>query len=252
MMSVAKDFFWQTHEEKMKYASSDVLNPIRYGTSFNTLVDRTFIWRDYLKHFVNPQFHAPRNPPEYREVAEQYFGEIRKLALRLLSAISESLGFDPSYIGGEAVGESLFQIGIVNLYPKCPQPDLALGFIPHSDHGFLTILSENHVAGLQVWHAGHWVEVSHLPESLVVNVGDQMEILSNGLYKSVEHRTVVNSEKTRISIATATGPSLDKLVVPLCRDGDVPRYKSMRYGDYLRLQQSTQLSGKSNLDLLRI
>jgi len=64
----------------------------------------------------------------------------------------------------------------VNFYPPCPQPHLALGLPPHSDIGLLTFLIQNGIGGLQVKHDNKWMNVNPLPNSLVVNIGDQLEV----------------------------------------------------------------------------
>ncbi|CAI0394381.1 unnamed protein product [Linum tenue] len=63
-----------------------------------------------------------------------------------------------------------------NYYPHCPQPKLALGITHHTDIGFITILSQDHVGGLQVVHRGHWVNVPPVLEALVVNIGDMLQV----------------------------------------------------------------------------
>jgi len=230
-----------------------VLNPLRYGTSFNVEAEQIFNWRDYLKHFSYPQLHTPDNPPNYREVAGEYFKETRKLALRLMGAISESLGLKSDYI--QTVFKDGIQIGVLNFYPQCPEPDETMGIAPHSDHGGLTILLQNDVGGLQVRHEGRWVAVEPSPNAFVVNVSDHLEIVSNGRYKSVEHRAVVNAERARISIAAPNGPAMDAPIFPapqLVDETHPPLYKSMLYGEYLRRQQSTGLRGKGNLESVKI
>lgn len=253
MLEAAHQFFSLSSEEKLKYESTDVLNPVRYGTSFNAKVDQFFNWRDYLKHFSYPQLHTPDNPPNYREVAGEYFKETRKLALRLMGAISESLGLKSDYI--QTVFKDGIQIGVLNLYPQCPEPNETMGIAPHSDHGGLTILLQNDVGGLQVRHEGRWVAVEPSPNAFVVNVSDHLEIVSNGRYKSVEHRAVVNADKARISIAAPNGPAMDAPIFPapqLVDETHPPLYKSMFYGEYLRRQQSTGLRGKGNLESVKI
>ncbi|CAL5377684.1 unnamed protein product [Camellia sinensis] len=155
--------------------------------------------------------------------------------------------------------ESGLQIFIGNLYPPCPQTELAMGLPPHSDHGLLTILIQNEIGGLQLQHNGKWVNIKALPNSFLVNTADHREqILSNGRYKSVVHRAVVNNKATRISIAMASGPSLDTIVSPapeLVEDGEAhrpPAYIPMKYRDYVKLQQSNQLDRKSCLDQVRL
>lgn len=72
-----------------------------------------------------------------------------------------------------------------------------------------------------------------------------IQIFSNGVYKSVLHRAVVNGEKTRISVAMANGPSLDAVVE--AQGCGRPAYAPVKYGDYILAQQSNQLNGKSIL-----
>ncbi|KAJ6683573.1 hypothetical protein OIU85_007277 [Salix viminalis] len=122
-----------------------------------------------------------------------------------------------------------------------------MGMPPHSDHGLLTLLIQNGIGGLQIQHKGKWVNVGTHPNSFLVNTGDHLEILSNGRYKSVLHRAMVNSNGTRMSIAMAHGPSLDSVVSPapellVSSEGDEPAaYIGMKYKDYLELQQSNKL-----------
>lgn len=68
----------------------------------------------------------------------------------------------------------------VNYYPPCRMPDSVLGISPHSDAGTITILmQEDDVVGLQILHQGGWVPVNPLQNSLVVNVGDVIEVLQH-------------------------------------------------------------------------
>lgn len=94
----------------------------------------------------------------------------------LLKGVSESLGLVPCYLEKASELETGLQILIANLYPRCPQPELAMGLPPHSDHGLLTVLIQNNVGGLQLKHNGKWVLVNPLPNSFLVNTGDQLEV----------------------------------------------------------------------------
>lgn len=68
------------------------------------------------------------------------------------------------------------QLMVVNCYPPCPQPDLTLGMPSHSDYGFLTLLLQDDVQGLQIQFQDKWVTVDPIPGSFVVNVGDHLEV----------------------------------------------------------------------------
>ncbi|CAA6674771.1 unnamed protein product [Spirodela intermedia] len=70
-----------------------------------------------------------------------------------------------------------------------------------------------HGSGLQAYYAGEWVTVGCVPDSIIVHVGDVIEILSNGRYKSILHRVLVNREKVRISWSVFCEPPPDKIIL---------------------------------------
>ena len=109
---------------------------------------------------------------------EDYHREVDKLTKQLLELISESLGLSPSAIN-EYFGENYLQNFQVNYYPPCPQPDLAMGLVKHSDVGTITLLLQDTTPGLQVLKDGKWVTVKPCEDSFVVNLGDQMEVINS-------------------------------------------------------------------------
>ncbi|CAK9174076.1 unnamed protein product [Ilex paraguariensis] len=256
MINASDEFFNLSKEEKQEFAGKYVLDPIRCGTSFNPSKEKVFFWRDFLKVIVHPEFHFPNKPIGFSELSSEYCKRTRKVARELLKGISESLGVDNNYMEKTLNLDSGLQIFILNLYPPCPQPELAMGLPPHSDHGLLTLLIQNEVPGLQVQHNGKWVTVNPLPNSFLVNTADHLEIFSNGKYKSVVHRAVVNNRLTRMSLAMAHGPSLETTVSPasnlLDSENNPPAYIPMKYKQYLELQQGNQLDRKSCLGRVRV
>ncbi|KAI0499107.1 hypothetical protein KFK09_020008 [Dendrobium nobile] len=256
MMDACAGFFDLTAEEKQDYMGRHVLDPIRFGTSFNSKVDDVQYWRDFLKVFQHPVFHYPTKPAIFREVLEGYSRHIRQLGKDLLNAIWESLGLEENDMQEALSLKSCFQILVANFYPPCPKPELALGLPAHSDHGLVTVLMQNGTDGLQVMHNGKWLGVKPLPNSFLVNIGDHMEIVTNGRYKSVLHRAKVNNKSTRISVVTVLGPSLDAVVVPapilVERQKHSAAFRGIKYRDFMEHQQSNKLMGKSVLDLLRL
>lgn len=109
---------------------------------------------------------------------ESYSAEVRKLAMAILAYMAKALKMD-----GEEMTEC-FSDGVqsmrMNYYPPCPEPDKTIGFTPHSDADALTILFQlNETEGLQIRKDGRWVPVKPLPNALVVNIGDIMEVASS-------------------------------------------------------------------------
>ncbi|KAL1344291.1 hypothetical protein HN51_018140 [Arachis hypogaea] len=254
VMEKSHEFHNLPLEEKEEFADKGPLTAIRHGTSFHPQAEKLHYWRDYLKVITLPQFNFPHKPPGYKEVAFEYSRKIRGVARELLIGISESLGLDAESIIESTGFDSGLQIFAVNLYPPCPEPDLAVGLPPHSDHGLLTLLTQNGIGGLQVKHTGKWVNVNPLPNCLIVNTGDQLEAVSNGRYKSVMHRAVLNNRDTRISLVLVNGPDLDKEIGPALGllEKEDPLFKTMKYRDYFEIQQMTRFAYKSGLDEIRL
>lgn len=65
---------------------------------------------------------------------------------------------------------------VCHYYPACPEPELAMGVTKHTDNTFLTILAEDQTGGLQVFHENRWVDVQPIAGSLVVNIGDLLQV----------------------------------------------------------------------------
>ncbi|KAL3630753.1 Protein DOWNY MILDEW RESISTANCE 6 [Castilleja foliolosa] len=238
MMEVAKEFFDLPKDEKMKLYSNDPSKTIRLSTSSNLLKEKIHNWRDYLRLHCYPldKFvkEWPNNPPSFKEIVSNYCMEIRQLGLRLQEAISESLGLDKDYIN-----KSLGQQGqhmAINYYPPCPEPELTFGLPAHTDPNTLTILlPDMEVTGLQLLKDGQWLAVKPIPNALVVNIGDQLQALSNSKYKSCWHRAVVNADKARISIATFLCPENNAVIKApkeLIEDESQAIYKDFTYGEY--------------------
>lgn len=125
----------------------------------------------------------------------------------------------------------------LNHYPACPDPDQAMGLAAHTDSSLFTILYQSNTSGLQVLKEGvGWVTVPPVPGGLVVNVGDLLHILSNGLYPSVLHRAVVNRTKQRLSIAYLYGPPSSVPISPLAKlvgPNQPPLYRPVTWNEYL-------------------
>lgn len=118
----------------------------------------------------------------HREISEEYCKRAREVAQELLKGISESLGLEDDYINEKMEVGLGSQLLVVNLYPPCPQPEVAMGLPPHSDHGLLTLLIQNEQDGLQVLHKGKWVPITPLPNAFIVNTGDHLEVYQLYIY----------------------------------------------------------------------
>ncbi|GLJ26834.1 hypothetical protein SUGI_0524210 [Cryptomeria japonica] len=255
---VAREFFKLPFEEKDKYAM--IPGTVQgYGHGFIFSDEQTLDWCDMMALGTMPMSIRkenlwPSKPLLFSDTVQAYSMEVSRLCWTLLSAIAENLGLN-SNIFEEMFGGNV-QAVRMNFYPPCPRPDLVLGLSAHSDGSALTVLlQDDECVGLQILKQNQWISVEPIPGALVINIGDTLEVLTNGEYKSVEHRVVTNRNNERLSIVTFHAPSYDVELGPLPQfiDEDRPRlYKSYKHADYNRHYLTNKLNGKKSLDFARI
>ncbi|KAL6194806.1 hypothetical protein ACLB2K_035881 [Fragaria x ananassa] len=209
----------------------------------------------------------PEDMPEVcRDEMAEYSKEVMKLGKILFELLSEALGLEPSHLNDIDCGEGLLVLG--HYYPACSQPELTMGTSKHADGGFLTVLLQDHIGGLQVLHQNKWIHVPPVTGALVVNIGDLLQassshillflfdnliLISNDRFRSVEHRVLANHRGPRISVASffCTGmlPST-KLYGPikeLLSEDNPPKYRETTVRDYVAYHSQKGLDGKSSL-----
>ncbi|KAL1534362.1 2-oxoglutarate-dependent dioxygenase 19-like [Salvia divinorum] len=258
LLATVREFFSLPDDEKKQYEGKSTSSPIVCG-NFNvkTTSNQTFtLWRDFLKIHTHPEFHCPSKPEPLREIVEEYTGRVRKMVREMVGAIAESMELDRDYVEEALQLKSSHQKLGASFYPPCPQPDKTLGLPPHNDTGLFTILAiRNGEPGLQTDRQGQWFEVNPPPNCMVVNVGEHLEIFSNGRCKSDLHRVVVNRERERLAVAVGNGTGCDVVVGPAAplveRDGRA-FYRSMKYQEYMESQFTRAYNGMSLLDEQRI
>ncbi|XP_057807409.1 protein DOWNY MILDEW RESISTANCE 6-like [Salvia miltiorrhiza] len=257
MVKVAHEFFNLSVEEKMKLYSDDPSKPMRLSTSFNVRKETVHNWRDYFRLHCYPlEKYAPEwpsNPASFKDIVSAYCKEVRGLGFRLQEAISESLGLQKDSLK-DVLGEQGQHMAI-NYYPSCPQPDLTYGLPAHTDPNALTILLQDmQVSGLQVLKDGKWLAIKPQPDAFVINLGDQIQALSNGKYKSVWHRAVVNANKVRLSVASFLCPcDSANISAPkeLITGDDRAIYTDFTYAEYYKKFWSRNLDQEHCLELFK-
>ncbi|UOE43899.1 isopenicillin N synthase family dioxygenase [Agromyces larvae] len=154
----------------------------------------------------------PESLPELREVAADWIARLDAVASRLLTAWAEALGA-PADTFDHAFERPSPYLKIVR-YPGVDAEQPAQGVGAHKDLGVLTLLSvEDGKAGLQVEKDGEWIDVVAPPGAFIVNIGELLEIATDGYLKATLHRVVSPAPGTeRISIPYFHGPALDARV----------------------------------------
>ncbi|KAK8660618.1 hypothetical protein V6N13_051540 [Hibiscus sabdariffa] len=199
-----------------------------------------FIW-----HCPNNNINEiPNISKQLCETMDEYIAQLLKLAETLSELMCENLGLDPNHIKQAFSGTKGPSVGTkVAIYPQCPNPDLVRGLREHTDAGgIILLLQDDQVPGLEFLKDGQWQRIPPSRNNTIfVNTGDQLEVLSNGRYKSMLHRVMAEKHGSRLSIATFYNPASDAAISP------APKllYPSgYRFGDYLKLYSTTKFSNK--------
>ncbi|XP_061340094.1 naringenin,2-oxoglutarate 3-dioxygenase [Gastrolobium bilobum] len=227
MTRLAKEFFALPPEEKLRF---DMSGGKKGGFIVSSHLQGEAVqdWREIVTYFSYPIRNRdysrwPDKPEGWIAVTEQYSDKLMSLACKLLEVLSEAMGLEKEALTKACV--DMDQKVVVNFYPKCPQPDLTLGLKRHTDPGTITLLLQDQVGGLQATrdNGQTWITVQPVEGAFVVNLGDHGHFLSNGRFKNADHQAVVNSNHSRLSIATFQNPAPDATVYPLkVREGEKP------------------------------
>jgi isopenicillin N synthase-like dioxygenase len=195
----------------------------------------------------------------YREKMGTYSIEVQKVALQVMEAIVESLGLGRDYLRKQL--HDGLQVMALHSYPPRASTDNSpsFGIAPHSDYTTITIILQNS-PGLKELDpkTKNWELLPDQHGSLCVHVGNYLEVISNGLYKSAIHNVSANRDRTRVSISSLHSLSMDEKVCvagKLVTEQTPKGYKNSNLRDFLRFlsfNQHFDLQGNAYIDMLKI
>ncbi|GMJ10023.1 gibberellin 2-oxidase 1, Arabidopsis thaliana gibberellin 2-oxidase 1 [Hibiscus trionum] len=182
-------------------------------------------WVEFLLLTTNqdPNLHRFQT---FRLALSDYMKSVKKMACEILETMADGLKIQPrnalSKLLMDEESDSVFR---VNHYPPCPnvQPlnpngsnGDVIGFGEHTDPQIISVLRSNNTSGLQIsLKDGSWISVPPDQYSFFINVGDSLQVMTNGRFKSVKHRVLTNSVKPRLSMIYFGGPPLSEKIAPL-------------------------------------
>jgi len=184
----------------------DVKEGIYFGTELDPNHPR--VRSGTLLHGANL---FPAEPAELRAVVLAYLDEMARVGQAVLGGIALGLGMDRSWFERELTADPLLLFRIFH-YPPAPALDERWGVGEHTDYGLLTILGQDHHGGLQVRTPVGWVDAPPVPGTFVCNLGDMLERLTGGRYRSTPHRVRNVSGDGRLSFPFFLDPSWDAVV----------------------------------------
>ncbi|PPD92091.1 hypothetical protein GOBAR_DD10973 [Gossypium barbadense] len=214
-------------------------------------------WVEYLLLTTNqdPNLLGTENPESFRIALDNYMAAVKKMACEILEMIADGLKIQPRNVLSKLMmdeqSDSVFRL---NHYPPCPEVVQSLngtsknviGFGEHTDPQIISVLRSNNTSGLQIsLRDGTWISVPPDQYSFFINVGDSLQVMTNGRFKSVKHRVLANSVKSRLSMIYFCGPPLSEKIAPLpslMRGDQQSLYKEFTWFEYKKSAYSSRLA----------
>lgn len=185
---------------------------------------------------------------EFKAVTSAWFEACHSVATQLLAHLFASLEL-PAPVSAFNQHSSFLRL---NYYPKFVKGDddfEQFGVSHHTDAGALTLLLQEEVASLQFLHEDTWHTVPASRDTLLVNLGDMVQVWSNDQFIAPLHRVLTNSDRNRYSAPYFLNPDYKSVITPLL--GEKPRYRAISWqefrsgraaGDYADLGEEIQIS----------
>jgi len=189
----------------------------------------------------------PDEPSDLRPAVLEYLGALTALGQRLMAGVAMALGLDDDWFLRDLTADPLVLFRIFRYPPDTTDvPTGDWGVAEHSDYGLLTILRQDTVGGLEVRTPHGWIDAPPIADSFVINLGDMLDRMTAGRYRSTPHRVRPSVDTERLSFPFFFDPGWDAEVRPAPLAGEPPaddaetrwdgtslRHLSGTYGDYL-------------------
>ncbi|KAM7503853.1 hypothetical protein LguiB_002757 [Lonicera macranthoides] len=250
--SEAVNFFNLPLSEKEKAGPP---HPFGYGNKSIGL-NGDIGWLEYLLLTTNQEFSYQRlvsifgqNPDKFCGAVSDYVGAVKNMACEILEMLADGLKIEEKDVFSKLLmdeeSDSLFRL---NHYPPSPSPEKEglIGFGEHTDPQIISVLRSNNTTGLQIsLKDGNWISVPPDQNSFFINVGDSLQVMTNGKFKSVKHRVLANSRKSRVSMIYFGGPPLSVKIAPLpslIKGEEDSLYKEFTWFEYKKSAYNSRLA----------
>jgi isopenicillin N synthase-like dioxygenase len=241
-LAATKVFFSLPHEEKRQLSRTEK-NP--WGYFDEELTKNKRDWKEIYDLGLDqsdPHYQSqppwPSNLPGFQDTMLHWHHLCETISLTLLESIGRSLGLPQTSLTQYFTRRHSSFLRL-NHYPVCDSPADAgqdfpteghLGIYHHTDAGAVTVLLQDEVSGLQVRHNDAWITIANENDSLIINVGDLVQVWSNDLYKAPLHRVLANNKKDRFSAAFFMNPEFSTDCIP--QTGGQPLYRPINWGEF--------------------
>ena len=260
LISLVHAFFNLSLEEKMKIhiSKSDIFRG--YTPLGKELTNDKYDWHECVdfgldlesndsdinngKNLVGPN-QWPEDQHNFKKALENHWKLMIILGRRITQGLSISLGLPKNYFL-PFMNKSHSYMRVSNYPPLENKKNIDHGIGSHIDYGFLTILLQDNISGLEIKNSNNeWFSAPIIPGTFLINIGHMMQRWTNDYYRATIHRVVSPKDEARCSIPFFFEPNFDTVVKPLetfCSEDNPARYKPIHFGNYLERTFKTSYS----------
>jgi isopenicillin N synthase-like dioxygenase len=156
----------------------------------------------------------PDRPAGLREAVLEYIEALTDVGHALLASISRALDLDERWFDRNLTADPIVLFRIFH-YPPLASATGSWSVGEHTDYGLITMLWQDRAGGLEVRGRDGWVAAPPVPDAFVVNLGDMLERMTGGVYRSTPHRVRNTTGVDRISFPLFLDPAWDAEVLPI-------------------------------------
>ena len=161
----------------------------------------------------------PSYPPTMKQHVLAFLDAMTELGHLLMQGLSLSLGLPAHYFSQHYTHDPLVLFRIFHYPAKPPSEEQKYpqqwGVGEHTDYGLLTILKQDNIGGLEVKSQGRWLSAPPIDGTFVCNIGDMLDRMTGGLYRSTPHRVRAQTSQGRFSFPFFFDPNFHAPVQPL-------------------------------------
>uniref|UniRef100_A0ACD5UGE2 Uncharacterized protein n=1 Tax=Avena sativa TaxID=4498 RepID=A0ACD5UGE2_AVESA len=241
-LELSAAFFALPDEEKAKVrpavGSSSSPLPAGYARQPAHSADKN----EYLLLF-NPKLclnlQYPAEPAGFRYTLEECYAKLTGLGLLIQDILNECMGLPRGFLAEYNADRNFDFLTPLRYFPATSAEETN-GICAHEDGNLITFVLQDGVGGLEVLGGGGWIPADPVEGSIIVNIGDIVQVLSNNKFKSATHRVVRKPAAHRHSLAFFFNLLGEKWIEPLPEFagnvGEPPRYRGFKYDEYLQLR----------------
>jgi isopenicillin N synthase-like dioxygenase len=160
----------------------------------------------------------PAHPPALAPAVDAWMASMEALGQRVLSLMAVGLGLDDDFFSSTLTRDPTVLFRLFRYPPNDPQAGDRWGVAEHTDYGLLTLLAHDATPGLEVRVGDQWIDAPHDPDLIICNLGDMLDRLTAGRYRSTPHRVRNHADHDRYSLPFFLDPNWNAEIQPISLD----------------------------------